>query len=196
MASLLRVLGYGLAFALGASPVSAQIVEPTDGAPPPREPLTLTHTYLEGRLGAIGQSALGARDGEPMRFGGAVEGSAGIGFRWLDLGLTARYGTVPSGDARMSYVAFGPEIAVRKALGDGATLRLGLVPMYAIAWDAAGASRRVGADALAQLLFTIDNQSRPAWRAGFGLRAGRYETLRADDPGWSIGVDLLARSWW
>ncbi len=68
--------------------------------------------------------------------------------------------------------------------------------MYAIAWDAMGATRRIGADALAQLLFTIDNVSRPAWRAGIGLRAGRYATLDARDPGWSVGVDLLARSWW
>jgi hypothetical protein len=206
MASLRRVIGCGLASSLLVALITSSAAAQTDApsfesseAPPPREPLTLTHTYLEGRLGAIAQSPLGVRDDEPMRFGGAFEGSAGIGFRWLDLGLTARYGTIPSTpstESRLSYVGFGPEIAARKALGDGATLRVGLVPMYAIAWDSQGASRRIGVDALAQLLFTIDNQSRPAWRAGIGLRAGRYATLSADDPGWSMGIDLLARSWW
>jgi len=196
MASLRHVLGCGLALSLVTTSAAAQTYGPPSDGPPPREPLTLTHTYLEGRLGAIGHSPVSARDGDPMRFGGAIEGSAGIGFRWLDLGLTARYGTVPGSESRLSYVGFGPELAVRKALGDGATLRLGVVPMYAIAWDSQGASRRIGADALAQLLFTVDNQSRPAWRAGIGLRAGRHATLRADDPGWSVGVDLLARSWW
>lgn len=186
MASFLR-LGCLLAIVLGTSSAAAQSY---DGAPPPAEPLTLVHTYLEGRLGVIGQSA------GQMHYGGAVEGSAGIGFRWLDLGLTARYGTLPGADARLSYLGFGPEIAVRKSLGDGATLRLGIAPMYALAWDAAGASRRVGADALAQLLFTIDNQHRPAWRAGFGLRAGRYQPTSGGDASWSIGLDLLARSWW
>lgn len=187
MAFFLR-LGCALAATLVTSAAAAQAY---DGPPPRPEPLTLTHTYLEGRLGAIGQSG-----NEPMRFGGAIEGSAGIGFRWLDLGLTARYGAIPGSDQRLSYLGFGPEIAVRKALGEGATLRLGVVPMYALAWDAEGASRRIGADALAQLLFTIDNVSRPAWRAGIGLRAGRYQTLHSDEPSWSIGVDLLARSWW
>ncbi|MBI2393483.1 MAG: hypothetical protein HYV09_28135 [Deltaproteobacteria bacterium] len=181
--------------ALVASSPALALAQTVDGPPP--EPLTTTHTYLEGRLGAVGQSPLGTHDSGAMRYGAAVEGSAGLGFRWLDLGLTARYGSVPSErESRLSYVAFGPEVAVRKALGGGTTLRLGVVPMYAIAWDAEGASRRVGADAIAQLLFTIDNVSRPAWRAGFGVRAGRWATLRAEDPGWTVGLDLLVRSWW
>jgi hypothetical protein len=164
--------------------------------PPPREPLTTTHTFVEARIGAAGMQPLGTHDGGVLRYGPAFELGAGIGFKWLDLGLAGRYGTVPVNDARISYAAIGPEIAVRKSLGFGATLRLGVVPLYAVAWDQNGAHSRMGADALAQLLFTIDNKSRPAWRAGIGLRAGRWASIRADDPGWTAGVDLLVRSWW
>jgi hypothetical protein len=164
--------------------------------PAPEPPKTTTHTFVEARIGAAGMQPLGTHDGGVLRYGPAFELGAGIGFKWLDVGLAGRYGTVPVNDARISYAAFGPELAVRKSLGDGATLRLGIVPLYAVAWDQNGTHSRIGADALAQLLFTIDNKSRPAWRAGIGLRAGRWASIRADDPGWTAGVDLLVRSWW
>jgi hypothetical protein len=169
----------------------------TDSAtvPPAPSPAT-THTFVEGRLGAVGLQPLGTRDEGALRYGPTFELGAGIGFRFLDIGLAARYGSVPSADTRTSYAAIGPELALRKSLGAGATLRFGVIPLYAVAWDTRGAHSRIGADALAQLLFTIDNKSRPAWRAGVGLRAGRWATVRADDPGWTVGVDLLVRSWW
>ena len=163
--------------------------------PPPHLPVnkqTTTHTFVEGRLGVVGLQPLGERDGGALRYGPAFELGAGIGFRWLDLGLVGRYGIGAGG----TYTAFGPEVALRKSLGEGATLRVGVIPLYAIAWDARGAHSRVGADAIAQLLFTIDNTSRPAWRAGVGLRAGRWAATRTNDPGFSVGVDLLVRSWW
>lgn len=156
------------------------------------KPTATTHTFVEGRLGAVGLQPLGVRDGGNLRYGPAFELGAGIGFRFLDLGLVGRYGTHSGG----SYSAFGPEIALRKSLGDGMTFRFGVIPLYAIGWDARGAHSRVGADAIAQLLFTLDNKSRPAWRGGVGLRAGRWAATRSDDPGWSVGVDLLVRSWW
>lgn len=163
-----------------------------DGVLPPNPPAQTTHTFVEGRLGAVGLQPLGLRDGGRLHYGPAFEIGAGIGFRWLDLGLVGRYGFAGTS----SYTAFGPEVALRKSLGDGATLRVGVIPLYAIAWDDRGAHRRIGADAIAQLLFTLDNKSRPAWRAGVGLRAGRWATTRTDDPGWSVGIDLLVRSWW
>lgn len=163
-----------------------------DGLLPPEPKPATTHTYVEGRLGAVGLQPLGTRESGALRYGPAFELGAGIGFRFLDFGLVGRFGTA----AGQSYTAVGPEIAVRKSLGDGATLRLGLIPLYAVAWDGNGAHSRVGADAIAQFLFTVDNKSRPAWRAGVGLRAGRWATIRAEDPGWSLGVDLLVRSWW
>ena len=159
---------------------------------PLNPPPATTHTYVEARLGAVGLQPLGTRESGALRYGPAFELGAGIGFRFLDLGLVGRYGTA----AGQSYAAVGPELALRKSLGDGATLRIGIIPLYAVAWEANGAHSRIGADAIAQFLFTIDNKSRPAWRAGVGLRAGRWATIRADDPGWSLGVDLLVRSWW
>jgi hypothetical protein len=187
-----------VALFLAATTLTSAAAAQYDGAAPVTapEPKTTTHTFIEGRIGAAGMQPLGTHDGGVLRYGPAFELGAGIGFKWLDVGLAGRYGTVPVNDARMSYAAFGPEIAVRKSLGSGATLRLGIVPLYAIAWDASGAHSRMGADALAQILFTLDNQSRPAWRAGIGLRAGRWASIRADDPGWTAGVDLLVRSWW
>jgi hypothetical protein len=187
-----------VALALAATTITSLASAQYDGSEPlpPVEPKTLTHTFIEGRIGAAGMQPLGTRDGGVLRYGPAFELGAGLGFKWLDLGLAGRYGTVPVNDSRISYAAFGPEIAVRKSLGYGATLRLGIVPLYAVAWDGNGAHSRMGADALAQILFTIDNNSRPAWRAGIGLRAGRWASIRADDPGWTAGVDLLVRSWW
>jgi hypothetical protein len=176
-----------LCLALLLIPASAHA---QDVLPANPKPVT-THTYIEGRIGAVGFQPLGTREHGALQYGPAFELGAGIGFRWLDLGLVGRYGTIGT-----SYAAVGPEIAVRKSLGDGATLRFGVIPLYAVAWDSSSAHSRIGADAVAQFLFTIDNKSRPAWRVGAGLRAGRWATLKAEDPGWSLGVDLLVRSWW
>jgi hypothetical protein len=178
-----------LASALLLVPGSALAQE--EVLPPNPAPAT-THTFVEARIGAVGLQPLGTRDGGALRYGPAFELGAGIGFRFLDLGLVGRYG-IASG---ATYSAFGPELALRKSLGDGATFRFGVIPLYAVVWDARGSHGRVGADAIAQLLFTLDNKSRPAWRAGVGLRAGRWAATRSDDPGWSVGVDLLVRSWW
>ncbi len=184
-----------------ALPGAAHAQDPGAAPPVVEAPKTNTHTYVEGRLGMVGLSPFGVREGGALRFGPAIEASLGIGFTWLDVGLVSRYGNTaaqsePPGQGRASYVAFGPEIAARKALGAGTTFRVGVVPLYAIAWDPSGSHARVGADALAQLLFTLDAKSRPAWRAGVGLRAGRWAAARGDDAGWTVGVDLLVRSWW
>jgi hypothetical protein len=168
--------------------------------PPPAEPAAANaHTFVELRLGLVGLSPLGKSEGGALRYGPAVETSIGMAWTWLDVGLVGRLGTVPSAvSARTTYAAFGPEIAARKYLGARTTLRFGVVPLYASAWGGElGAHGRVGVDGIVQLLFTLDDVSRPAWRSGVGLRVGRWwSATTSADPGWTVGLDLLIRSWW
>jgi len=184
-----------------ASTAHAQVAEPTETPPTPVQPPPANdaHTFLELRLGLVGIAPLGKSEGGTLRYGPAVETSIGMAWTWLDVGLVGRLGTVPSeASARTSYFAVGPEVAARKYLGARTTLRFGVVPLYASAWGGEmGAHGRVGVDGILQLLFTLDDQSRPAWRSGVGLRVGRWWTATTSgDPGWTMGIDLLVRSWW
>lgn len=152
------------------------------------------HTYIDLRGGLVGISPLGQRD---LRYGPAVEVSGGAAWTWLDLGLVGRVGSIPAPLGREPYVAFGAEAAGRLWLGGPTTFRYGFVPLYAVAWQPQGEARgRFGVDAIAQLLFTVHDQSRPFFRMGVGLRGGRWWSASPGEATWTVGLDLLMRTWW
>jgi hypothetical protein len=163
----------------------------TEDLPPPRAD-DERHGWAEARLGATGLS--GPSDG--MRFGPSFAGALGTGFKWLDLGVAGRYASV-SGDAeRLATFGLGPEIALRKRIVTGATFRLAVTPQYVWAFGP-HAHARYGAEAAAQLFFTLEESTSTFLRAGLGLRAGRWASVERGDPaGWTVGVDLLVRTFW
>ena len=195
------------------SPTFEPAAEPPRPAPtvesalsPPRRPrpTTTLHTWLEGRLGA---TRFVKRSTE---FGPAVGVAYGMAWQWLDVGIVGAFattpveqGTVGSGQPGVGTVdarqyGLGAELATRTSIGNGATFRLGLDPMYMIESTSSGARSLLGVDALAQLLFTIDDGSRPVWRAGIGFHGGRRWSTGASSAGegWVVGADLVVRSWW
>ncbi|MGZ6060880.1 MAG: hypothetical protein ACXWVM_00720 [Polyangiales bacterium] len=151
------------------------------------------HGWAEARLGAGGLSSF---DDSQMRFGPSIAGAFGTGFKWLDLGVAGRYASVAGPADRLTTFAVGPEVALRKRLGTGATLRLGLTPQYVFAWGL-DSHARYGAEGTAQLFFTLEESTATFLRAGLGLRAGRWASVEKSDPaGWSVGVDLIVRTFW
>ena len=163
---------------------------------PAREPefgRGTTHTWLEVRPGAatfVDKSAIGP----------ALSVAYGVGFQWLDLGIAARIGSnavsaeQATGDGRRWLFALGPEIAARWSLGAGGTFRLGVDPVYAVDWGRDSA-KRLGVDGLAQLLWTLDDDAKPVFRVGVGVRGGRWWTTGGEGV-WNVGLDLVLRSWW
>lgn len=153
------------------------------------------HGYAEVRFSALGVGPLAGQTG--ISFGGALEGSVGIGYRAFDFGFVSRFGSLAGHESTPSlrYFACGPELAVRRTLG-GLTLRTGLVPTYTLTTDGVSTHGRIGLDGLVQVLFSLDDQSHPAWRAGLGLRAGRWVGTAGEGSGTTVGVDLIVRSWW
>lgn len=153
------------------------------------------HGYAEVRFSALGVGPLAGQSG--VSYGGALEGSVGIGFRAFDVGFVSRFGSLAGHETTPSlrYFACGPELAVRRTFG-GLTLRTGLVPTYAVTTDGQTPHGRLGLDGLVQVLFSLDEQSHPAWRAGLGLRAGRWVGTAGEGAGTTVGVDLIVRSWW
>ena len=155
------------------------------------------HGYAEVRLGALGLTPM-VPGQSGLVMGGALEGSVGIGIRSFDLGFVSRFGSLAGHETSASqrYFAFGPELAVRKPLGGFATFRTGLVPTYALTTDGVSTQGRIGLDLLVQVLFALEDRTRPAWRAGLGLRVGRWVGTQGEGTGTTLGVDLIVRSWW
>jgi hypothetical protein len=154
------------------------------------------HGWAEARLGAAGASSLDPAGGGDMRFGPSFAGALGTGFKWLDLGVAGRFASYAGSVDRISMLGIGPEVALRKRLGEGATLRLGIISQYVFAWGY-DAHARYGAEANAQLFFTLEESTATFLRAGLGLRAGRWASVEKGDPaGWSLGVDLIVRTFW
>jgi hypothetical protein len=182
---VLRIASF-LAVLCFASIASAQDV----GSPPADD---IRHGWFETRFGGAGFSTV---DDGQMRFGPSVQAAVGTGFRWLDLGVTGRYESMPTNNGRLTLWGFGPELGLRKRLAPGATFRLAFAPqyMFAVGHDD---HARYGADAMAQLLFNVDDSTSRFLRAGLGLRAGRWTSVDSRDPaGWSVGVDIILRSFW
>lgn len=155
------------------------------------------HGYAEVRLGALGLTPM-VPGQSGLVMGGALEGSVGIGIRSFDLGFVSRFGSLAGHETSASqrYFACGPELAVRKPLGGFATFRTGLVPTYALTTDGVSTQGRIGLDLLVQVLFALEDRTRPAWRAGLGLRVGRWVGTQGEGTGTTLGVDLIVRSWW
>jgi hypothetical protein len=145
------------------------------------------HVWLQGGLrGNL------ARGGDGVgRFGQAASLGVGVGWRWLDVGLEGRIGAVEFDRTR--HLGVGPEIGLRKALGEGGTLRIATSPYFLFAED--GRRGRFGIDGVAQLLFTV-HDGPPATRLGGGLRIGHLQSGPYEAGTWFAGLEFVGRFWW
>jgi hypothetical protein len=151
------------------------------------------HTYLEARLGAATILQHGAG------YGPSVDVSYGLGWTWLDVGAVGHFAALPmSGptDANAYQYALGLELATRTSIGGGTTFRFGLDPLYSLESFGGSTHSSIGADALAQLLFTVDDSSRPVWRLGLGFHGGRRWPTSGGEGTWIVGADLIVRTFW
>ena len=124
--------------------------------------------------------------------------AGGLAWGWIDLGIAGSYASLPThaGD-RIDIFGVGPELATRTWLGGPATLRLAVDPQYRSMREAGASTGLLGADLLAQFLFTISEETTPAWRLGVGGHVGRFWELGTGDRAyWTAGVDVVVRSWW
>jgi hypothetical protein len=196
------MLAMGSALALAPAAHAQEVAEsappedaPTPAPPPrPKPAPEETHAYVELRpgLGTYADAASG--------YGPAFGAAFGIAWGWLDLGLAANVASLPhdATDTRTTILGVGPEIATRTWLGGPATLRLAVDPQYRSMRAASASTGTIGADVLAQFLFTIDERTVPAWRVGVGVRGGRFWEMGSGDKAayWTLGLDLVLRSWW
>ena len=153
------------------------------------------HGFAEIRLGALGVTAVGHPT--TLQTGTALEGAVGLGFGAFDVGFVSRFGALSARGNLESQRTFacGPEVAFRRPIGP-ATFRVGLSPTYAVTTDGTVTHGRMGAELLVQTLFQFVDSERPVWRAGVGLRAGRWVGTSGEGSGTTLGVDLIVRSWW
>jgi len=151
------------------------------------------HGWAEARLGAGG---LSSEADNQLRFGPSFAAAVGTGFKWLDLGVAGRYASAAGPGDRVTTFGIVPEVALRKKLGEGATLRFALTPQYVFAWGL-DTHARYGAEGSVQLLFTVEESTKTFLRGGLGLRAGRWASAEgALAAGWTVGVDLVVRTFW
>src|SRR5262245_60704025 len=106
------------------------------------------HGWAEARFGASGLVSVD----DKMRFGPSIADALGTGFKWLDLVTAGRYASVAGESDRLATLGVGPEIALRKRLVPGATLRFAVTPQYVFAWGRDNHAR-YGAEGAAQLFF-------------------------------------------
>lgn len=163
-------------------------------APPPSSEFgtgTL-HTYLETRIGAatFAQKSAG--------YGPSLNLAYGMGFSWIDVGAVGSFSMIPNSSTSTSAYQYslGPEIATRTSIGGGMTFRFGVDPLYTLQTFDGQTTSMVGVDGLAQFLFTLDDTSKPVWRAGVGLHGGRRWPTSGGDGVWMVGADLIIRTWW
>lgn len=161
---------------------------------PPQRPLkdkSDLHTFLEARLGT---ATFLNRTG----YGPMFTAAYGLGWTWIDVGAVAGVGGFPvnDADAHATQYSLGLELATRTSLGGVGTFRFGLDPLYTLESYGGSTHSLVGVDALAQVLFTVDDSWRPAWRVGVGFHGGRRWPTSGGDGNWMVGVDLIVRAFW
>lgn len=181
----------------GYAPAPIPPPPPEDPGPPPARPRRPQRDGARGFLelrGGLGTYADRA-DGFGANFGVA----GGLAFGWVDLGIALNHVSLPhEGRDSTSVIGVGPELATRTWLGGPATLRLAVDPQYRVMRDGGASTGTIGADLLAQFLFTLTEETVPAWRVGVGVRGGRFWELGSGDrPAyWTAGLDVVVRSWW
>ncbi len=191
---MLRTLPAGLALLVTLLPAIAHSDASLPDGVAPAETHDV-HGFAEIRLGAQGVTAIGRPT--TLQSGTALEGALGLGFGPFDVGFVSRFGALSANGGLESQRTFacGPEFAFRHPIGS-ATFRVGLAPTYALMTDGTLVRGRIGADLLVQTLFRFMDSQRPVWRAGVGLRAGRWSSTSGEGYGTTVGVDLIVRSWW
>lgn len=208
-----------LAFTATAPAASAQETEasapppgeaPPPEAPPPREDAPqeaprprrrVARDQARGFLEARG--GLGTYADYAGGFGPQFGLAGGLAWGWIDLGIAANYASLPRdandpNGARTTIFGIGPEIATRTWLGGPATLRLAIDPQYRSMSAGGRSTGTIGADLLAQFLFTMSEGTVPEWRVGVGAHAGRFWEMGSGDKAayWTAGLDVVVRTWW
>lgn len=229
--SIASSLALAATIAAGAATASAQEFDPTgpsvdpsqvpmapavETAPMPPQPMpmpppseaSMQHAWIEARLGTRRWTEKSTGFG-----GGGFDLALGLAWEWVDVGIVGSYSSTNvadeahAGDVHASVWTIGPEIATRTSLGGGATFRLAFDPLYALetvspASTSTTTHSLVGGNLLAQVLFTVDESTRPVWRFGIGAHVGKmWPTAGATsapswDQAWIVGADLILRSWW
>lgn len=203
-----------LAFTATAPAASAQETEastpppaeaqPTEAPPPPEEAprprRRVVRDQARGFLEARG--GLGTYADHAGGFGPKFGLAGGLAWGWIDLGIAANYASLPHDGTSEHTTIFGigPELATRTWLGGPATLRLAIDPQYRQMsfGGAPGSTGTIGADVLAQFLFTMTEGTVPEWRVGVGVHGGRFWEMGTGDKAafWTAGLDVVVRTWW
>jgi hypothetical protein len=189
-------------------PVAEEPSEPTPevAAPsPPPNDAPEQHTWVEARLGSRRWSEKSSGLG-----GGGFDLALGLGWQWIDVGVVGTWSTTGDGadGSHADIWTVGPEIATRTSIGGGTTFRLAFDPLYGIESLTPGGGlpgsthSLVGGNVLAQILFTVDDTTRPVWRLGLGAHVGKMWATGGEssapswDQAWIVGADVIVRSWW
>jgi hypothetical protein len=178
-------------------PAATPAPEDPGEAPPAPRPRRAQRDGARGFVELRGGLATYAShsDGFGTNFGIA----GGLAWGWIDLGIVLNHVSIPhDGRDSTSVIGVGPELATRTWLGGPATLRLAIDPQYRAMRDGSVTTGTLGADLLAQFLFTINEETTPAWRVGVGVRGGRWweQGNGATTAYWTAGIDVVVRSWW
>ena len=174
-------------------------------APAPALDEPTQHVWVEARLGSRRWSEKSTGFG-----GGGFDLALGLGWQWIDVGLVGTYSTTGDGSdgSHAGIWTIGPEIATRTSIGGGTTFRLAFDPLYGLESLTPGGGlpgsthSLVGGNVLAQILFTVDDTTRPVWRVGLGAHVGKMwatggaSDAPAWDQAWIVGADVIVRSWW
>jgi hypothetical protein len=197
-----------LAFAAAAPAASAQETEasppPAEEAPPPEvtpPPARMRRRPASDRARGFfeARGGLGTYADHAGGFGPKFGLAGGLAWGWVDLGIAANYASLPHDGISEHTTIFGvgPEIATRTWLGGPATLRLAVDPQYRQMSFAGASTGTIGADVLAQFLFTMTEGTVPEWRVGVGVHGGRFWEMGAGKAAfWTAGLDVVVRTWW
>lgn len=186
-----------------AAPTQPTQVSEGVTAPKPTADGSLQHTWLEARIGSRRWTEKSAW------YGGGFDLALGLGWEWVDVGVVGSFTSTDIGQKSVhaNVWTLGPEIATRTYIGGGTTFRLAFDPLYALetvypSGSSSTTHSLVGGNLLAQILFTVDDTTRPIWRLGVGAHVGKmWPTAGASsapswDHAWIVGADVIVRSWW